>query len=45
MSKKIKVSKREMIEEHKRIVPKLKRAGLKGEAEKQSKELKRLRKR
>lgn len=45
MAKKIRVSKREMIEEHERIVPKLKRAGLHGEARKQSKELKSLRKR
>lgn len=45
MSKKIKVSKREMIEEHERIVPKLRKAGLKAEAKKQSAELKRLRKR
>ncbi len=43
--KKIKVSKKEMIEEHERIVPKLRKAGLKSEAKRQSKELKQLRKR
>jgi len=40
--KKIKVSKSEMIAEHKRIVPELRKAGLKKEAAKQSRELKEL---
>lgn len=44
-NKKITVSKREMLEEHKELVPKLRHAGLKKEAEKQEKELKSLKKR
>lgn len=39
-----KVSKREMMAEHKRIVPELKKAGLKSEALKQAKELKEIKK-
>lgn len=42
--KTIKVSKKEMLEEHKRIIPELKKAGLKKEAKKQAKELKELKK-
>lgn len=45
MAKMLRMSKRELIVEHKRIVPKLKKAGLKSEYKKQSAELKRLRKR
>lgn len=39
-----KVSKKEMVKEHKRIIPKLKKAGLTKEAKKQSKELKQIKK-
>ena len=39
-----KVKKSEMIAEHKRIIPELKKAGLKKEAAKQSKELKSIKK-
>lgn len=39
-----KVSKKEMIKEHKSIIPKLKKAGLKKEASKQSRELKQIKK-
>lgn len=38
------VSKREMIKEHTRIVPELKKAGLKREALRQAKELKEIKK-
>lgn len=40
--KKYKVSKKEMISEHKRIIPQLKKAGLKKEADRQAKELKQI---
>lgn len=40
----MKVSKKEMIREHKRIIPALKKAGLKKEANRQSKELKSIKK-
>jgi hypothetical protein len=39
-----KVSKKEMIKEHKRIVPELKKAGLKTEALKQARELEEIKK-
>lgn len=39
-----KVSKKEMVKEHKRIIPELKKAGLKKEAKRQSKELKQIKK-
>lgn len=42
--KKYQVSKREMLAEHKRIIPELKKAGLKKEAKRQSKELKSIKK-
>lgn len=38
------VSKQEMLKEHKRIIPELKKAGLKKEANKQAKELKSIKK-
>jgi len=38
----IKVSKKEMLKEHKRIIPELKKAGLKKEANTQAEELKEL---
>lgn len=44
MAKTYKVSKKEMLEEHKRIVPELIKAGLKKEAKRQSKELKSIKK-
>ena len=44
MTKEYKVSKKEMIAEHKRIVPELKQAGLKKEATKQAKELRSIKK-
>ena len=44
MPKEIKCNKKEMVEEHKRIVPELKKAGLKKEATKQEKEYKELKK-
>ncbi len=39
-TKTYRVSKKEMIKEHKRIVPELRKAGLKKEAKRQAKELK-----
>ena len=39
-----KVSKKEMMAEHKRIIPELRKAGLKKEAAKQSKELSKIKK-
>lgn len=42
--KEYKVSKKEMLKEHKRIIPELKKAGLKEEALKQAKELKQIKK-
>ena len=42
--KQIKVSKKEILKEHKRIIPELKHAGLREEALKQAKEVKELRK-
>ena len=42
--KKYKVSKKEMIKEHKRIIPELKKAGLRKEAAKQLKELRGIKK-
>jgi len=44
MAKTYKVNKKEMLEEHKRIIPKLKKKGLKAEALKQAKELKQIKK-
>ena len=38
------VSKKEMIQEHKRIIPELRKAGLKKEANKQAKELEEIKK-
>ncbi len=43
--KQIKVSKKEMLKEHKRIVPELRHAGLKKEARVQAREFKELKKR
>lgn len=43
MAKQIKVSKRAMVSEHARIIPKLRKAGLRKEARRQAKELKELR--
>lgn len=39
-----KVNKKEMLKEHKRIIPELKKAGLKSEALRQTKELKQIKK-
>lgn len=44
-AKKILVSKMAMLKEHKRIIPELKKAGLKKEAKDQAKEYKQLKKR
>ena len=44
MAKTYKVSKSEMVKEHSRIIPELKKAGLKKEACKQTKELKEIKK-
>ncbi len=44
MAKTYKVSKKEMVSEHKRIIPELKKAGLKKEACKQTKELQSIKK-
>jgi hemerythrin len=40
----LKVSKKELVKEHKRIVPMLKKAGLKKEAKEQAEELKEIKK-
>lgn len=45
MNKKILVSRMGMIKEHKRIIPELKKAGLKKEAKEQAKDLKKYEKR
>lgn len=45
LKKTIKVSKEEILEEHKRIVPELRKAGLKKEANRQAEELKELKRR
>jgi hemerythrin len=42
--KNYKVNKKEMVKEHKKLIPMLKKAGYKGEAKKQSKELKQIKK-
>ena len=44
MAKTYKVTKKEMVKEHKRIIPELRKAGLKKEASRQAKELKSIKK-
>ena len=44
MAKTYKVTKKEMVKEHKRIIPELRKAGLKKEANRQAKELKSIKK-
>lgn len=44
MGKTYKVKKKDMLKEHKRLIPELKKAGLKKEAAKQLKELRKIKK-